>query len=84
MSMKTAISIPDPVFEAAERLAERLGMSRSRLYSTAVAEFVRAHCNEGVTERLDALYAEEESALDPELLAAQIASLENDDWSTED
>lgn len=32
-AMKTAISIPDPIFEAAEGFARRLGMSRSELYA---------------------------------------------------
>lgn len=81
MNMKTAISIPDPVFAAAERLAKRLGISRSRLYATAVDEYVRAHRDETVTAQLDAVYADQESALDPELLVAQLASLPADDWS---
>ena len=83
VSMKTAISIPDSVFEAAEQLARRLGMSRSRLYSTAVAEYLLLQRNRGVTEQLDAVYTEEGSALDPALLAAQAASLGDEDWSGE-
>ena len=38
--MKTAISIPDEVFEAADRTAKKLGVSRSELYATAVHEFI--------------------------------------------
>ena len=34
--MKTAVSIPDHVFDAAERLAEKLGISRSELYQRAL------------------------------------------------
>lgn len=52
--MKTAISIPDQVFEEAERLAEKLDKSRSQLYSEAVAEYVSRHDPETITERLDA------------------------------
>ncbi len=55
--MKTAISIPDEVFRDAERLAERLDLSRSQLYSEAVAEYVSSHDRETVTERLDAVLA---------------------------
>lgn len=40
--MKTAVSIPDPVFEAAERLARQLGLSRSALYAKALQEFTSA------------------------------------------
>ncbi len=38
--MKTAISIPDEIFDSADALAEEMGVSRSQLYATAVAEFV--------------------------------------------
>jgi metal-responsive CopG/Arc/MetJ family transcriptional regulator len=53
--MKTAISIPDPVFEEAEDLARRLEKSRSQLYAEAVAEYVARHDPDTVTARLDAV-----------------------------
>jgi metal-responsive CopG/Arc/MetJ family transcriptional regulator len=75
--MKTAISIPDRLFEEAERLASQRGLSRSELYTRAVAEFVEAHKGLGVRERLDAIYGAgaEESALEPGLAALQERSL---------
>jgi len=78
--MKTAISIPDPLFAAAESVARRLGLSRSALYARAVEAYVRAHRGQGVTEALDALYAAEESAVDPLLDHLQAASLRREDW----
>lgn len=51
--MKTAVSIPDDVFEEAERLASRLQMSRSKLYARALAEFVARHDDERVTALMD-------------------------------
>jgi metal-responsive CopG/Arc/MetJ family transcriptional regulator len=51
--MKTAVSIPDEIFEEAERLAERLRTSRSRLYSQALREYVRRHTPDHVTESLN-------------------------------
>ena len=80
--MKTAISIPDQLFEAADRLADRLGMSRSELYATAVAKYLEAHKAQGVTERLDAVYAAqpEQSGLDPVLYALQLQALPKEDW----
>lgn len=51
--MKTAVSIPDEIFEEAERLAERLRTSRSRLYSQALREYVRRHTPDHVTETLN-------------------------------
>jgi len=78
--MKTAISIPDPLFRAAERTSKRLGMSRSEFYSKAVEEFVKANRAKGVTEALNAVYAEEDSGLDPAFMAMQVESLDHEDW----
>lgn len=79
-AMKTAISLPDAVFEAADELAQRLGMSRSELYATAVEEYVRAHRREGVTEALNQVYAKESSGLDAGLAMIQALSLPRDEW----
>ena len=80
--MKTAISIPDVEFEAAERLARRLGVSRSELYSRAIAEFVARHCESRVTERLNAVYGsmEEANSLADELQRMQAASIPTERW----
>ncbi|HET7603982.1 MAG TPA: ribbon-helix-helix protein, CopG family [Gemmatimonadales bacterium] len=78
--MKTAISLPDDLFASAEALAERLGVSRSRLFQAAVAEFVAKHQSRKVTERLDAVYAAEPSALDSEVRQAQRRRLPKDNW----
>jgi hypothetical protein len=48
--MRTAVSIPDDVFEQAERLAAALGTSRSQLYSRALQEFVARHAAGRLTE----------------------------------
>ena len=80
--MKTAISIPDALFEAAERLARRLGMSRSELYSKAVTRFIKEHHALGVREQLDAVYKSdpESSRIDPFFTRLQIESLPEEDW----
>jgi len=57
--MKTAISLPDELFECADALAHRLGVSRSELYATAVAEFLAKHQDAKVTERFSRLSAGE-------------------------
>ena len=51
--MKTAISIPNDVFEDAEKLARALEKSRSQLYSHALREYVARHAADRVTEALD-------------------------------
>lgn len=51
--MKTAVSIPDDVFEAADRLARSLDTSRSELYSRALAEFLARHAPDEVTDAMN-------------------------------
>ena len=51
--MKTAISVPDQLFEEADRLAKRLRKSRSKLYSLALAEFIARHAPDEVTEAMN-------------------------------
>jgi hypothetical protein len=80
MCMKTAISIPDSIFKAAEKLASRLGYSRSELYTKAVDEFLQKHRNDGVTKKLDEIYSKESSLLDSGIQALQTASIDEDEW----
>jgi metal-responsive CopG/Arc/MetJ family transcriptional regulator len=77
--MKTAISLPDDLFESAEALARRLGMTRSRLVATALAEFVAKHRVSRVTERLDAVYAAEPQSPD-KLLRRAAQRAEDSEW----
>jgi metal-responsive CopG/Arc/MetJ family transcriptional regulator len=78
--MKTAISIPDAIFKAAEKLARRLGFSRSELYTKAVIEYLQKHRDEGVTRRLNEIYSQQPSRLDPVVQALQSDSLNGEDW----
>ncbi len=72
---ETAISLPDELFASADALAMRLGVSRSELYATAVAEYVAKHRSEEVTARLNAVYADLASGVDPGLRRAQVRSV---------
>jgi metal-responsive CopG/Arc/MetJ family transcriptional regulator len=78
--VKTAISIPDRLFEAAERLAKRLGMSRSELYSKAVQTYLDANRSSGVRERLDAVYETESARLDDDVAKMQSESIPEEKW----
>ena len=80
ISMKTAISLPDEIFESADALAERLGVSRSELYATAVAEYVAKHRSQDVTARLNEVYSDEPSGVDPALRSAQARSVGRSEW----
>lgn len=74
-TVKVAVSIPDAVFEAAEALAARRQCSRSSLYAQALEHLLAAEDRDEVTARLDAVYAEESSELDPALRDAQARAL---------
>lgn len=78
--MKTAISIPDELFESADALAERLGVSRSHLYASAVAEYLAKHVEAKVTDRLNSVYAGRSSQLEPDVREAQRRTIERSEW----
>lgn len=59
------MSLPDPLFEAAERISEQLGLPRSQLYARALEAFVKDHRRVGVKEALEAVYSDQPSELDP-------------------
>ena len=79
-SMKTAISLPDEIFDSAEALAHQMDVSRSELYATAVAEYVAKHRNEDITATLNLVYAAEEAVVPHPLRSAQARSVGESDW----
>ena len=78
--MKTAVSIPDDVFENAERLARRMKKSRSQLFSNALEEYIVRHAPDHVTEAMDEVCAEIGFEPDPFVSAASRRILERSDW----
>ncbi len=74
-TVKVAVSIPDAVFDAAEKLAARRQCSRSSLYAQALERLLAEVDGDDVTARLDAVYVEEPSGLDPALQDAQAQAL---------
>jgi hypothetical protein len=80
IGMKTAISIPDRLFNAAERAAKRQKVSRSRFYARAVEAYLKTQQAKGVKEALDAVYATEDSSLDPVIARIQSLSIGREEW----
>jgi antitoxin MazE6 len=78
--MKTAVSIPDEVFEKVERLARRAGRSRSEVFSAALAEYVARHAPDEVTDAMDRVIAEVGDQQDAFVSAAGRQVLENTEW----
>lgn len=79
--MKTAISLPDELFVAADRAARRLGLTRSELFRKALIAFLERHDDRLVTQALNRVYDEHayESGLDPELAEMQALSIPADE-----
>ncbi|GMR24033.1 MAG: hypothetical protein BMS9Abin37_2522 [Acidobacteriota bacterium] len=70
--VKTAISIPDQIFKKAERLARRLGISRSQLYAHAVEDYVKRRRPESITEAMNRV-VDEVGPSDKEFVSARTA-----------
>ncbi|MCG5531737.1 hypothetical protein LRD18_12915 [Halorhodospira halochloris] len=78
--MKVAISVPDQVFEAAERFAKERGIPRSQLFAEALEEYLAQHAPEAITAQLDRVYDSEKSGLDETYIRAQSAVLKDEAW----
>jgi predicted transcriptional regulator len=80
LGMKTAVSIPDEVFEKADRLARRAKRSRSELFSAALAEYVARHAPDEVTDAMNRVCADVGDQHDLFVAAAGRRVLENTEW----
>ena len=78
--MKTVVSVPDAIFDRAEKLARRMRKSRSRFYSDALRESVARNDPATVTAALDALYKEEDSGPDAFVRERARRTLGSADW----
>ena len=78
--MKVAISIPDPLFEAAEREAKRRKLTRSRVYAEALQAFLRKQEDDRISESLNRVYATEDSRIPEEIVRASFESSPESTW----
>ena len=78
--MKTAVSIPDEVFEEAERLAKRMKRSRSEIFSRALAEYIARHTPDRVTEAMNQTLAELDESTDPFTIVTGRRLLSRTEW----
>jgi metal-responsive CopG/Arc/MetJ family transcriptional regulator len=78
--MKTAVSVPDAVFLAAERQAKRSHKSRSQVYSEALAEYLSRHSPDEVTEAMNRALARIAEPQDAFVSAAARRVLERTEW----
>jgi metal-responsive CopG/Arc/MetJ family transcriptional regulator len=73
--MKTAVSVPDELFRQGEAAAKKLRISRSKLYATALAEYLGRKRSKSITERLNEVYSTHDSKLDPALERMMLETL---------
>jgi predicted transcriptional regulator len=78
--MKTALSIPDDVFQQGERLARRLHTSRSQLYARALADFVVQHEDDQITSSMNEVIREVGAEADPFMRRAVSQTLRRVEW----
>ncbi|MCI0432364.1 MAG: hypothetical protein L0271_01755 [Gemmatimonadetes bacterium] len=79
--MKTAVSLPDDLFRAAERQAKRARKSRSQLYAEALAEYLARHAPDEVTAAMNRVLEQvDELGPDPALAAAARRVFERTEW----
>jgi len=78
--MKTAVSIPDDVFQGAEKLARRTKRSRSQLFSDTLKEYLARHASDEITDAMDQLCAELEPPTDEFVSSAARRILQRSQW----
>ena len=79
--MKTAVSLPDSLFAEGEKLAKKLKITRSDLYQEALASYLEYHNDKQLLERLNHIYATNESKLDQAFTASQRRRFPAGEWS---
>ncbi len=78
--MKVAVSVPDNIFEAADRLAKQRSVPRSQIFSEALAAYIESRGSEAVTSKLNEIYGKQPILVDPGLAQAQLDSITHEAW----
>jgi predicted transcriptional regulator len=78
--MRTAVSLPDRIFRAAEQHARRAQKSRSQLYAEALAEYLARHAADEVTDAMNRVADQMEAPPDPFLSAAVQRVFDKSEW----
>ncbi len=78
--MKTAISVPDDVFELSERLAKKLKVSRSQVYAMGIRKLAEENDRKALIAKINEVCEKVDTSLDPVLMQMQVLSLPKDKW----
>ena len=80
LPMKTAISVPEDVFNLSERLAKKLKVSRSAVFAMGIKKLGEDFDDEEITERLNEFYSKEKAEIDPVIMQMAVLSLPKEEW----
>ncbi len=78
--MKVAVSIPDPIFEAAEQLAKERNIPRSQIFAEALSTYLELRNSESVTKLLNEIYGRKSPKVDQVLTKAQFNAINHEAW----
>ena len=76
-NVKTAISVSDKLFEQADEIASEMNVSRSRLFSLALEEFVLRYQNRKLLKQINEAYSDSDDIEEQE---RRLATLSPEDW----
>jgi hypothetical protein len=78
--MKTAISVPNDVFELSEKLAKKLKVSRSKVFAMGVIKLAEEYNREELVAKINAVCEEVDTSIDPFWKKLQSRTLPEDEW----
>lgn len=82
--VKTAISVPDELFDLVNRRAGALGMSRSEFFARAAQRYLDELDSESMTEQIDRALEDAQGADEPHqdavAVGRKVLSAVDDDW----
>lgn len=81
--MKTAISIPDEIFEEAEKAAKQLGLSRSELFTRAIKAYLIERSERSIASSYNAAFDDAASSKDDFQREAARRVLLGVEWDSE-
>jgi predicted transcriptional regulator len=78
--MKTAISLPDALFEQMDALAAKLHINRSQLYVRALERYLKEYQDNRVTELINEYIDEHGQPTDPVVLKRTLKNFRKVEW----
>ncbi|MGI8640694.1 MAG: hypothetical protein ACR2MG_12215 [Pyrinomonadaceae bacterium] len=78
--MKTAISVPNDVFELSEKLAKKLKVSRSQIFAMGVKKLGEEYDEEELIAKVNAVCDKVDTSLDPAIRQYQSRILKREKW----